>query len=742
MRCGCDAGNRESNPSCAARPPSRWRARTSCSAASQAFGIWFQLIALAEQNATMRRLRHTEAERGPEEVPGTFAHVLCEAARAGIPAETIQALLRDARIRPVLTAHPTEAKRVTVLEIHRRIYRKLTELEQPRWAPRERDLLISDLASEIELLWMTGELLLERPSVQREIAWGLHFFREVIFEATPKLYEMAESAFKLCYPNHNAEAPSFMRYASWIGGDRDGNPNVTAGITAYALSEYRDAAIDWHRAQLRRLLTVLSVSTNVVDLPAEFVRVLARALERSGAGSSIVARNPDEPLRQFAAAMMRRIEAVRCEGDAVPYPGAEALRADLMALEKVLEQIGGSQVAKRFVLPLRRQVESFGFHTVSLDIRQNSTVVNRVLAELLATGDGAPSAQPGESGWSERIRAALKSSARPELAPDRMSDEARELLDLFAVIRAAPGGSVGAFILSMTRSADDILAVYLLAHWCRPTMAPDGSGPIRLRIVPLFETIADLRAAPDILDELLGVSIVRRSIREFGNRQEVMLGYLRFQQGRWVPRVEWGQQGRQATAGRRRPEKTGSGSAFFTAAAARSAGAARRRPGRSPRSRRDTVGGVMRVTEQGEVVSSKFANRGTGLHQPGNTGGERPCATAVKSPSESEAKDSSEFGEALEALTGMSQGVLCGAHQRTRLHRLFQPGKPGRGTGAPEVSARARLAVSARAASPICAPSRGCSHGARIATCSPGGTASAARSIRSSRFAASLGFRC
>ncbi|TIO42678.1 MAG: phosphoenolpyruvate carboxylase, partial [Mesorhizobium sp.] len=113
-----------------------------------------------------------------------------------------------------MTAHPTEAKRVTVLEIHRRIYRKLTELDQPRWAPRERDLLVADLESEIELLWMTGELRLERPTVEGEIAWGLHFFREVIFEATPQLYGKLQGAFERHYPGEPIRIPSFMRYAS------------------------------------------------------------------------------------------------------------------------------------------------------------------------------------------------------------------------------------------------------------------------------------------------------------------------------------------------------------------------------------------------------------------------------------------------------------------------------------------------------------------------------------------------
>jgi phosphoenolpyruvate carboxylase len=165
--------------------------------ALQATGIWFQLTAIANELLAMRARREAEKQGGADEVVGSFANVIGEIAAAGYPAEKIQAALDGLLVGPTMTAHPTEAKRVTILEIHRRIYRKLTELEQQRWAPRERAQYIDDLRGEIELLWMSGELRLERPSVAHEIAWGLHFFREVkrsrkrwrpIIRETPCLY--------------------------------------------------------------------------------------------------------------------------------------------------------------------------------------------------------------------------------------------------------------------------------------------------------------------------------------------------------------------------------------------------------------------------------------------------------------------------------------------------------------------------------------------------------------------------
>ncbi|PWK76910.1 phosphoenolpyruvate carboxylase [Aminobacter sp. AP02] len=631
-------------------------------AALQATGIWFQLVAIANELLAMRSRRELEQMGGADEVIGSFANVMGEIAAGGYPAEQIQATLDDLCVGPTMTAHPTEAKRVTVLEIHRRIYRKLTELEQQRWAPREREQHISDLKSEIELLWMSGELRLERPSVEREIAWGLHFFREVIFEATPKLYDSVEEALARHYPEYDLKVPSFMRYASWIGGDRDGNPNVTAKTTAYALNECRQAIVGWYIGQVRRLVTVLSISANVVDIPDTFIKALGHALHRSGNASEIVARNPDEPLRQFAAAMLDRLEAMRGEASAKPYGRSDAFKTDLRELENVLVQLGGKLIARRFVRPLRQQVETFGFRTVSLDIRQNSTVVNRVLAELFKLADPAAAPAPDTPQWTQRIRAALNSGEQLEVDRLALSEEAQELLDLFDVIRKASaglnGGAVGAFILSMTRSCDDLLAVYLLAQYSGLATAMDGSGTIALRVVPLFETIDDLRAAPEILDQLFAVSIVRRSVRDFGNRQEVMLGYSDSNKdgGFLASNWELNKAQRRITAlGIKRKVKIsffhGRGGSVSRGGAPTGRAIAAQPAG--------TIGGAMRVTEQGEVVSSKFANRGTGLYQLEILAAS-VFAHSVKSPNEAELKDIPEFSEALEALTGMSQASYSG----------------------------------------------------------------------------------
>src|SRR4029079_12838821 len=188
--------------------------------ALQAQGIWFQLIAIAEQNAAMRRRRQIERARGREALRGTFAHVIAEAAEDGGPARQIEALLSNLRIRPVITAHPTESKRVTVLEKYRKIYLLLRELEMTRWTERERTALIDDLRDQIELVWMTGELHLEKPTVQHEVSRGLHFFDEALFERAPELLGLVDAALEQYYPGEQFELPPFLQYGSWIGGDR------------------------------------------------------------------------------------------------------------------------------------------------------------------------------------------------------------------------------------------------------------------------------------------------------------------------------------------------------------------------------------------------------------------------------------------------------------------------------------------------------------------------------------------
>src|SRR5829696_1566506 len=373
----------------------------------QVQGIWFQLLSIAEQNAAMRRRRQIEVERGYELLRGTFAQVISDAALAKVPAADICALLERLRVRPVITAHPTEAKRVTVLEKHRRIYRRLVDLESPRWTPRERQALVEGLRNEIELLWTTGELRLAKPTVPQEVFWGLHFFNETLFEAVPDLLEKLERALAHAYPKRKFEVPAFFQFGSWVGGDRDGNPFVTNEVTRSTILENRLTGLRRYRRRLAELVRALSITERAVAVPDAFRQSLARELAATGEGDEIAARNPGEIFRQYLACMGRRLDvmiAASEKGQTSPgpagYASAEALITDLRSIEEALAFGGSTSLARTLVRPVRREVESFRFSTVRLDVRENTTKLNLALADLWKLGGNeGPAPALGTDGW-------------------------------------------------------------------------------------------------------------------------------------------------------------------------------------------------------------------------------------------------------------------------------------------------------------------------------------------------------
>ena len=588
--------------------------------ALQVIGMWLQLLNIAEENAAMRVRRRVEAQSGPDHVVGSFSHAFATVAAANVAPEAVQAALDTVEVQPTITAHPTEAKRVTVLEIHRRIYLKLYELESPRWTPRERQALVTALRNEIDLLWMTGEIRIEKPTVEQEIQWGLHFFRETLFDRTASICDSLESALQRHYPELPARVRPPLKFSSWIGGDRDGNPFVTVAVTRAALRENRRAIVERLDRRLGELAQFVSASRTEVVIPPEFEERLARQLQNSGEAETIVERNSSEPFRQFFTALRKRLAGTFTATGATPFRGTGELMDELLAAEEALARMQAVSLASSLVRPVRWEVEIFGFRGLSLDIRQNSTVTNRVLAELwrkmnpVADGEAPP---PGTAEWAEWIETELRKPLGFLPQFRGVSDEARELLDLFGLVRETFDGpdpqAVGAFILSMTQRASDIHGIYLLAKYCGLFADETSREHCRLRIVPLFETIDDLQRAPGILTDVLKAPAVKGSIAGHGGRQEVMLGYSDSNKdgGFFCASFElFEAQRRLIRVGR----DAGVSVNFFHGrggSVSRGGAPAGRAIAAQPAG---SVAGRMRVTEQGEVVSSKFANRGTALY--------------------------------------------------------------------------------------------------------------------------------
>ncbi|HEU5040316.1 MAG TPA: phosphoenolpyruvate carboxylase [Gemmatimonadales bacterium] len=635
--------------------------------ALQVQGIWFTLLGIAEQNAAMRRRRQIEAERGHEQLRGTFAQVLTAAAAAGVPAAEVRALLETARVRPVITAHPTEAKRVTVLEKHRRIYRRLVDLESPRWTPRERQALVEGLRTEIELLWLTGELRLAKPTVPQEVYWGLHFFNETLFESVPDLLDKVERALAHAYPGEPFSVPSFFQFGSWVGGDRDGNPFVTNDVTRSTLLENRLTGLRRYHRRLNDLLRALSITERAVPPSDRFRQALDKELAASGDGEQIASRNPGEIFRQYLVCMLRRLEVmIRAtdRGDTRPdpagYPSADALVSDLRLIETELLEAGRHEVAELYVRPVRREVEAFRFSTVRLDVRENTTKLNAALRELWrATNGGAEAPKAAGEAWHGWLAAELARPLAPGTEPPALPADATETLGMFQLVRRLreeiDREAFGTFILSMTRSVDDILGAYLLAKTAGLFADAPGTESCTLPIVPLFETIDDLQRAPAIMKELIGIPVVRRSVRAQGGVQEVMIGYSDSNKDGGFLASNWELYKAQIKLTRLGRE-CGVPIAFFHG---RGGSVSR---GGAPTGRAiaaqpaGSVGGRMRITEQGEVVSFKYANRGTAQYQI-----ELLAASVFEHTLKSEREEalvpSAEGDEAMEALSGASMAA-------------------------------------------------------------------------------------
>ena len=592
----------------------------------QAWSIWFQLLNIAEENTAMRRLRLIENTRGLGHVPGTFGNVFGTSVKDGVSADEIQNLINDASIRPTITAHPTEAKRVTVLEIHRKMYLLLKELENQRWTERERDALVTDLRNEIDLLWLTGELRLEKPTVKMEVNWGLHFFEEALFQSVSEMLEKLEWVLKQYYPDHKFNIPPFFQFGAWIGGDRDGNPFVTNDVTQQALLANRRTCLKRYQQRLAELVQRVSVSRNAVEVSEDFNKSLEKILGESGDGEKIANRNPGEVFRQYLVCMQRLLEGTIANTDGgtlrhIGYADADKFIDDLKQLEQGLADANCEEQSASLITPFRREVEAFRFRTMRMDLRENSTMTNNTLAALWrqitgASDDASPPAADSEE-WQAWLMSELERPLDELPSFKNLDDASASTLGMFCMAKEMmeklDREAFGNCILSMTQTVADILGLYVLAKYAGLFSDKAGIEKCTLPIVPLFETIDDLQRGSEMMEEFLSIPVVRRSVEQVGGVQEVMVGYSDSNKDGGFFTANWELTKAQAelTA---IGEKSGIPISFFHG---RGGSVSR---GGAPLGRAiaaqpaGSIHGQMRITEQGEVVSSKFANKGTAQH--------------------------------------------------------------------------------------------------------------------------------
>ena len=474
---------------------------------TKAFAIYFELTNLAETNHRKRRRRAARMLAGKTPVDGSFRGTLVRMRSAGVSADAMLESLRKIKVTPVFTAHPTEITRHTIRLKRRRIAAYLERLDQLPLSDSEAREYESLILAEITALWQTDEVRLNKPTVRDEIHMGLDYFPMVLFETLPRLYAELEESLRDVY-NVDAEVPEVLSFGSWIGGDRDGNPFVTADSTREALDMARHVIIDHYIAETVRLIGQLSMSTRrigVSDALAQRTRAYEKKLgERYSRWKQITSA---ELYRHFLEFLIARLRfSRRSSKHEHSYKSPQQFEEDLGIIRDSLCANQGQRLAE-LVSPLLRKVQTFGFHLHTLDIRQHARIQSQALVDVASAG---------------------RPSARATQSPPEISAQSAELLETFRCIaelkKTHSPRAIRNFVISNTQSEHDIFAVVRLAALSGVSVAASNGDP-GLMPVPLFESIEALRSSPTIMRRVWKAPEFQPLLDSWGRKHEIMLGY-------------------------------------------------------------------------------------------------------------------------------------------------------------------------------------------------------------------------
>jgi phosphoenolpyruvate carboxylase len=498
----------------------------------RAFTLFFDLMNLAEDRARVRVLRERERARHPEPRPESMEEAVRMMRQAGLDAAGIQRLLDLLSIELVFTAHPTEAKRRSVRTKVRFLRQSLVQLDDADLLPREQERIIARIRSLVTGLWQTDLVRPRRPSVLEEVEVGM-YFAATLWEVAPDLYADLDRALGKTYPGADFRLPAFLSFGSWIGGDRDGNPFVSAGVTERTFVRMRAAAVEAHLARCRMLFDELTSSERQAAVSPDLLQaVQRRAEEFPEAAALLEPLSPHETYRRFLKTVEWRLERTKV-GETLHDPprgayssGAE-LAADLRLVMDSLRMNRGGLIAEGALQGWLWQTEIFGLHFACLDIRQESIRNTAVVSEITrALGLCPDYAALDEEGRRRLLRGSM--GARLTVSPLELGTDTRETLEVYNVLRRAAATvgeeSLGGHIISMTHRFSDILA----ALWLQElgTGGTQGRpGSTGMDIVPLFETIEDLGRARDMVQDMLNDPVYRRHLERRRNVQVIMIGY-------------------------------------------------------------------------------------------------------------------------------------------------------------------------------------------------------------------------
>jgi len=592
----------------------------------RAFSVYFKLVNIAEE-AHAHRQRRRQVRRGGPLWSGSFAETLTGMRAQGIGAEALQALLDRLAYIPVLTAHPTEVKRRTVMEALRRIFVTSERLADPRIGPRQRSEIIDTLATQIQVLWQTDEVRLSRPEVRDEVENGLFVVKESLFQAVPKVYRNLEHHLRAIYGAERGDplrVPSLLHFGSWIGGDRDGNPFVTPSVTAMAVRlQAREALREYH-GRVTALGHCLTHSSRFCRISDALRQSLAQDDRRHPeAFRARPSRFAVEPYRRKLYVMRHRLGSrlvtldAALDGKAVTeHPDAYAdeseFLADLYLIRDSLTGHGDANVARQDLQDLIRLAESFGFFLFHLDLRQESGRHTEAVAELYACQPNPVDYLAlGEAQRMARLSADIAISEPLQVDPERLTPPTRDTLEVLRVMAAmrqeVSARAFGSYVISMTHHASHVLEVMLLARLAGLAGRRGQAWFCDIRIAPLFETIDDLARSEPVMASLLDDPTYAQLLAASGNLQEVMLGYSDSCKDGGILASAWSlyqaQQRVTALTTARGIECRlfhGRGGTVGRGGGPTHQAILSQPPG--------TVRGQLKVTEQGEVLSHKYGN--------------------------------------------------------------------------------------------------------------------------------------
>ena len=507
----------------------------------RSFSKYFALVNVAEE-AYQHINRTDRLKSGFDSWEGSFDQTLRECKASEMDDTQLESLINSLRYIPVFTAHPTEAKRRSKLEAMRRIFNTILELQSYKGQSIKREELIDELQAEILILWRTDEVRLRKPTVLDEVENGLYYFRTSLFRAIPEVYRDLEKAIKRVYHTDNVKVPSFIRFGSWIGGDRDGNPFVTPDITREAVYMHAETALHEYMRRAQKLSTLLTHSSGLTKPSDEF---LSSSKDDDkyfqGAFEDTTQDFAKEPYRRklkiIRYRLKERLNAIKQlkNKDNINCPHAynseKELLSDLYLIKDSLISDNDNILNDFGLNDFIRLVETFGFYLVNLDIREESTNHSNAISEILKNHDNTDYDQLDESSRISSLENVIKSELTLDDIYPSLSDETKKVLDVFTVMKELRNEvsehAFGNYVISMTHHASHVFEVLALAKLCGLISLKEGKLTASIQVTPLFETIDDLTRIEEILEDLFSNDTYTNLIGSYKNSklQEVMLGY-------------------------------------------------------------------------------------------------------------------------------------------------------------------------------------------------------------------------